>query len=139
MLQHRTGRAGGKPIEIWFVDVAKRKELYEKAHPETKHGATLKRGKEKSPTSQSVTLAFIDDTAAKTGKHRAMVARDAKRGKRADLADVVGTSLDKGDELDALAELAPAQQETIIAKAKAGQKGKRQNGSKEGQAGNQRG
>jgi hypothetical protein len=48
----------------------------------------------------------VDDTAKKTGKSRAAVAREAKRG--ADIpnvAELAGTSLDKGDELDALAKL----------------------------------
>lgn len=48
---------------------------------------------------------FVDDTAGKTGKHRASIARDATRAKALgpDLDRVAGTSLDKGAELDALA------------------------------------
>ncbi|MDH2341513.1 hypothetical protein [Bradyrhizobium sp. SSUT77] len=48
--------------------------------------------------------AFVDDTAAKSGRSRTAVARDATRAKALgpDLDRVTGTSLDKGAELDAL-------------------------------------
>jgi ParB family transcriptional regulator, chromosome partitioning protein len=58
--------------------VAARKAVYERLHPETKHG-----GHRKSESrSQNANLkSFVADTAKKTGKHRATVARDVKRGK----------------------------------------------------------
>jgi hypothetical protein len=81
--------------------------LYERLHPETKHGAVGRRGKSsQNATSFELADAFIDDTAKKTGKHRATVARKAARAKKvAVLPDIVGTSLDKGAEIDALAKL----------------------------------
>jgi ParB family transcriptional regulator, chromosome partitioning protein len=74
--------------------IGKRKELYEKLHPETKHGAVGRRGKRsQNATSFEPADAFIDDTAKKTGKHRATVARKAARAKKvAVLPDIVGTS-----------------------------------------------
>jgi protein gp37/ParB-like chromosome segregation protein Spo0J len=99
---------------------ARRKELYERLHPETKKGATG-RGRKKSQveTSKAPVPAFIDDAARKTGRSRATVAREVARGI---LADVMGTSLDKGDQLDALAKLPPGQQRYLVDRAKAGDK-----------------
>jgi hypothetical protein len=57
-------------------------------------------------TSEKPAAAFIDNTAARTGKARSAVAGAAKRGKEIsadDLSRITGTSLDKGVELDALA------------------------------------
>jgi hypothetical protein len=72
--------------------VAKRKKVYERLHPGTKHGA-VGRGRKKSQNENS----FVDDTAKKSGKSRATVARDAARGKRVKVLDqIVGTCLDRG-------------------------------------------
>lgn len=53
------------------MHITRRKELYEKLHPETQKGATGKGRPKKS-------LAFIDDAAKKTGKNRSTIARDGK-------------------------------------------------------------
>jgi ParB/RepB/Spo0J family partition protein len=106
---------------------ARRKELYEQKHPETKKGAAG-RGRKKSQvaTSNEPALAFIDETAQKTGKDRSTVAREVKRGKDIpDVASLAGTSLDKGDELDAVAKLGevePDRQAALMERAKAGEK-----------------
>ncbi len=106
---------------------ARRKELYEEKHPETKKGAAG-RGRKKSQiaTSNEPAPAFVDDTAQKTGKHRSTVARAVKRGKDIpNVAELAGTALDEGAELDALAKLkkiAPERQANLIEKAKAGEK-----------------
>jgi N6-adenosine-specific RNA methylase IME4 len=103
--------------------IGRRKELYEEQHPETKHGATLKRGTKKAPRSQNENSAFVDDTAAKTGKGRSTVARDATRAKDCVVLDqITGTCLDQGDEIDALCKL-PEKEQRILAKAAA--KGKK--------------
>jgi ParB family chromosome partitioning protein len=102
--------------------VAKRKAAYEAVHPETKHGATG-RGRAKSGQVGHSNERFTADTAAKTGKSKRSIERDATRAKAlgADLDKVAGTSLDKGAELDALAAMpAPARQE-IISRAATGE------------------
>jgi N6-adenosine-specific RNA methylase IME4 len=98
--------------------VGRRKELYEKLHPETKHGAVGRKGK----SSQNEN-SFVDQTVATTGKARATVARDATRAKAiVVLPDIVGTSLDQGNELDALAKLDPEEQHKLAQRAQAGEK-----------------
>jgi hypothetical protein len=100
--------------------VAARKAVYERLHPETKHGGDRK----SESRSQNANLkSFVADTAQKTGKHHATVARDVKRGKDIlDVAALAGTSLDKGAELDALAELSEDEQIELAERAKAGEK-----------------
>jgi N6-adenosine-specific RNA methylase IME4 len=114
-------RADLSPAER-AMHVAARKPLYEKLHPETKHGGDRKSAKAKS--SPKVEDSFTKDAAKKTGRSRQSVERDAKRGKDcADvLPDVVGTSLDEGTELDALATLPPDEKEKLAERAKAGEK-----------------
>jgi hypothetical protein len=103
------------------LHIGRRKELYEKIHPETKKGATGKyRQKSQVGTSENPAPAFIESI---PGKSRAAVARDVARAKKvAVLADVVGTPLDQGAELDALAKLPEKEQRELAAAAKAGKK-----------------
>jgi ParB/RepB/Spo0J family partition protein len=105
------------------LHLAERKRLYEKAHPETKKGASG-RGRQKSQiaTSDKPAPAFIDDAAKKTGKHRATIAREVARGKIPNIADAIGTSLDSAEELDKLAKLPEPVQGELIKRAKAGEK-----------------
>ena len=105
-----------------------RKTLYEKMHPETKHGA-VGRGGKKSPQNEE---SFTKDTAKKTGKSRQSIEREAKRGKegREWLRDVTDTSLDKGDEIDALVDLPDDDRARLIERAKAGEKVSAKNESK---------
>lgn len=104
------------------LHVAKRKELYEKAHPETKHGAVGRGRKKSRQNGDSIAERFTADTAEKTGRSERSVQRDAARAKITGLADIVGTSLDIPDELDALAKLPEQVQHDLIEKAKAGEK-----------------
>lgn len=109
------------------IHIAKRKEVYERLHPETKQGgAPGKAGGGKKPAKDAnlaPLASFKADTAAKTGRSRTDVARDATRAKNIpQIAECIGTSLDQGDELDALAKLPPEQQGQLIAKAKTGKK-----------------
>ena len=100
------------------MHVAKRKEIYERQHPETKHGA-VGRGGKRDPNVRP----FSFDTAAKTGRSRSAVAVDATRAKHIpQIGECIGTSLDQGDELDALAKLTPEQQAPIIEQAANGSK-----------------
>jgi hypothetical protein len=66
---------------------------------------------------------FTKDTAAKTGESERKVQREATRAKHIpQIADCVDTSLDQGEELDALAKLPVDQQNAIIAKVVSGHK-----------------
>lgn len=100
------------------IHVQKRKEVYERRHPETKHGATGRRGKKDVNFTS-----FSDDTSAKTGRSKSSIEKDSARARKiARINEVVVTPLDKGEELDALAKLPPERQATVIAKAKAGER-----------------
>ena len=105
-----------------------RKELYERLHPQTRKGSAG--GRAKSAKSQGAKYqvdtwhpAYIDDAAKKSGRSRASISREANRGKSIpDVADLAGTSLDKGTELDALGRLPADVREQLAAEAKAGKK-----------------
>ncbi len=105
------------------LHIARRKDIYERLHPETKHGATPgKRGGGKC-TKDANLAPFAIDTAKRTKRSTRDVQRDAARAKAIrQIAEVVNTSLDKGEELDALATLPPEKQAQIIARAKAGER-----------------
>jgi ParB-like chromosome segregation protein Spo0J len=103
------------------LHVGRRKELYEKLHPETKHGATG-RGREKSRQVGDSNDRFTKDT-AKAGQSERDVQRDATRAKSVVvLPEIIRTSLDRGTELDALAKLPPDEQRSLAQRAKAGEK-----------------
>ena len=113
-------RADLSPAEI-AMHVTARKLLYEKLHPETKAGG-VRRGS-KAQIGPLKNDSFTKDTAKKTGKSATAIKRDATRGKNVKvLADIAGTCLDKGDEIDALGKLNEDQQRNLAAKAKAGEK-----------------
>jgi ParB/RepB/Spo0J family partition protein len=111
-------RADLSPAER-ALHMGERKRLYEKLHPETQHGA-IGRGRKKSSQNEK---SFVEDTAAKTGKGRSTVAREvARANKVAVLRDIAGTSLDKGDEIDALARLPEEKQKELAIAARQGSK-----------------
>ena len=100
------------------LHISKRKELYERVHPETKHGAVGRGGK-----SSQNEISFVDDVAEKTGTGRSTVARDVTRANKVVvLDDIVGTVLDEGAELDALTKLSESEQRKLAERAKAGEK-----------------
>jgi ParB/RepB/Spo0J family partition protein len=101
---------------------AARKPLYEKLHPETvsvtKRGGP---GRGKKNARQNGDR-FTKDTAKKTGKSERTVQREVERGdKIADVAELAGTSLDKPNELDALAKLPEDEQRKLAERAKSGE------------------
>lgn len=79
---------------------ARRKEIYEALHPETRHGGDRKSNQVDNLSTRS----FAEETALATGRDARSVRRDASRGEALGeaLEDIAGTSLDKGVELDAL-------------------------------------
>ena len=106
------------------LHVARRKELYEKLHPETRHGGAPGKAGGGKKAKDAKLAAFAEATAKATAQSRRKVERDATRAKQIKkvLEDVVGTSLDKGDQLDALGKLPESAQEALASAAKAGEK-----------------
>jgi ParB family chromosome partitioning protein len=115
-------RADLSPAER-ALHIGKRKELYERAHPETKHGGDRKSVEAKSSAHLERLKAFVKETARKIGKGRSTIQRDATRSAKVKvLADIAGTSLDKGAEIDVLAKLPESEQRKLAERAKAGEK-----------------
>jgi hypothetical protein len=106
------------------LHILRRKELHEKLHPETRHGGAPGKAGGGKKAKDAKLAAFAQATAKATGQSRRKVERDATRAKqtRKVLEDVVGTSLDKGDQLDALGKLPESEQEALASAAKAGEK-----------------
>jgi hypothetical protein len=115
-------RADLSPAER-ALHIGARKPLYEKLHPETKHGGTPGKtggGKKAKGTKLG---SFATETAKATGRSKTAVKRDVTRAKSVVVLDQIsGTSLDKGDEIDALAKLPEDEQRQLAARAKAGEK-----------------
>jgi hypothetical protein len=83
-------RANLTPAEE-AAHMGRRKQLYERLHPETKHGAVGRRGKRsQNATPSEPADAFIDDIAKKTGKHRATIARKTARARKVAVLSDVG-------------------------------------------------
>jgi N6-adenosine-specific RNA methylase IME4/ParB-like chromosome segregation protein Spo0J len=105
---------------------ARRKTIYEALHPETKRGGDRKSDAFKGARSKAQAApskAYTRGAAAKLGKSNATVKREVARGAAiADIASLAGTSLDKGEELDALAKLGDVARISIMKRAVAGQK-----------------
>ena len=63
------------------MHIAERKRLYEEVHPETQHGATLKRGTAPSrKVCDTEAERFTSDTAKKTGTSERAIQPHASRG-----------------------------------------------------------
>ena len=112
------------------VAQARRKAIYQQIHPETKAGASGKY-RPKSQFGQvgqaeNHPAPRYDEAAAEaTGQSERAVRRDVTRGEALGedvLAKVARTSLDKGEELDALAKLSPDHRNVLIARAASGEK-----------------
>jgi hypothetical protein len=108
------------------MHLTRRKELYEKVHGKAKakgaRAANKKMGKKNDPT-DNLSDAFSTDVAKKTGQTARNVRRKVARSKKvAVLPKIVGTSLDKGREIDALAKLPAAEQRSLAEAAKRGEK-----------------
>src|SRR6185312_15831820 len=100
----------------------KRKEIYERKWPETKRGGNYQNG-QFGPTDA---VAFVADAAAKTDASETAVKRSIRRARKIDekVRDRVRTLpeiADSGVELDALADMEPAQQKRAVALVESGQ------------------
>jgi N6-adenosine-specific RNA methylase IME4 len=106
------------------IHIAARQPLYEKLHPETKHGGApgAGKGQGKRVRKDAETASFVKDTATKTNRKPRTVAKDTTRARRIPrITETIGTPLDKADELDALAKLPQDQQDDLIDRAVAGE------------------
>jgi uncharacterized ParB-like nuclease family protein len=103
--------------------LAKRKDIFERLHPETKQGGAPGKAGGGKKAKDGILQSFATDTASKTGKHKATISRAVKRAKSIpNISELAGTSLDKQSELDALAKLPASEQALLVEKAKAGKK-----------------
>lgn len=98
--------------------IHRRKELWEAMHPPeklTQVGSVSKGGRGN--------IEFAADVAAKTGHSKTDTNRHLARAESlgSDIHEVIGTSLDKGVELDALKDMDAEQRRSLIARAKTGE------------------
>jgi ParB family chromosome partitioning protein len=104
------------------IFTARRKQVYEQLHPETRLGATGHgRGKVRQ-LGEPISERFTADTAAATGKSERVVQRDASRGEKIDeevLGEISGTDLDRGVVLDALTQYPKDEQKAALAEIEA--------------------
>ena len=94
--------------------VGRRKAIYERLHPETKHGAAPgKAGAGKAKGAKSAS--FAKATAKATGRSKRSIEADASRDKVLNKFSkrINKTSLDTGVEMDALCELSEDEQEAL--------------------------
>jgi ParB family transcriptional regulator, chromosome partitioning protein len=95
---------------------ARRKEVYEALHPETKHGEN--QHTRSAQVEQSTAPRFTADTAEKSGRSEQDVRRDVTRAKRIApdvLQQIQGTEMDTGANLDRLAKLSEPEQRKAVA------------------------
>jgi len=103
--------------------IARRKEIYEALHPETRQGANNQHTAASRQIGELQPARFTVNAAQATGKSERSVQRDAERGEALgeNLNRITGTSLDKGVELDALIKMPQTEREAVIARAEAGE------------------
>lgn len=106
--------------------IRRRQELWEDIHGPAKavgaRAANAVMGK--GDASPNFSVAFTTDTAAATGKASSSIRLAAQRGRElgSDIHRIVGTSLDKGVEIDALVKLPKSERADLIRRAEAGEK-----------------
>lgn len=108
--------------------ITRRKEIYLALHPETGAGKSQAAGLNaklgRGNVSGNLSSTFTEVTAAVSRKHRRTIERAAARGRAIKLENIdkiVGTSLDKGFELDALAKLPEKGRDELIGRATKGE------------------
>lgn len=107
--------------------IARRKTLYEAIHGSAKAigAAAANKVLGRGDASANLADAFTSATAVASGSSQRTIQREAARGEAlgpVTLAKVTGTSLDRGEELDALAALSPQRRSEIVDRAAAGEK-----------------
>lgn len=97
--------------------IKRRKEIWEALNPE---GVSAQVGSKPGGRPKE----FASETESVTGESKTAINRHVARAEALgdDLAEVVGTSLDKGVELDALKDMEPEARHELIERAKAGEK-----------------
>jgi hypothetical protein len=99
-------------------------EIYGHAKAKGGHAAQAAMG-HNHDTKQTTALSFASETAGKTGTTERTVQREVRRGEVLGdevLSKVARTSLDKGEELDAMMKLSPKKRDELIKRAAAGEK-----------------
>lgn len=123
MIDENLCRAELTPAQAAF-QTARRKEVYEALHPETK--ALVFKGNQHTGevTAKFAATSFAAQTARTTGRAERTVRLDAARGEALgpSIKRIVNTSLDKGIELDALAKLPTEERENLMARAERGER-----------------
>lgn len=116
-------RADLSPAER-AASIARRKVLYETLHPEATHGGDRRSSRQVGDLKSAASSRFTAATAVATGLGERTIQREAARGEALgdDLAKIVGTVLDTGAELDALARLPAERRAAVIERAVAGEK-----------------
>jgi N6-adenosine-specific RNA methylase IME4 len=106
------------------LHLARRKQLYEKAHPETRPTKAGGPGRAKTHRQNGDDTAerFTQDAAKKIGRSERTVQREIARAGIPGLRDAVGTSLDQPEELDTLLKLPEPVQHDLIERAKSGER-----------------
>jgi ParB family chromosome partitioning protein len=100
--------------------MAERQKMYEECYPETKKGGDRK-CRSKRQLGASI-KSFAEETSKKTGQSKRAVQRDAARGKKVKvLSKIIGTCLDTGSEIDALAKLQESEQRVLAEAAQRGE------------------
>lgn len=97
------------------IAIGRRKEIWEALHPN--NGRSLPENTRGRPRE------FAGDTEAATGEAKRTVNQHLSRAESLgpDIKEVIGTSLDKGVELDALKKLPPEERKELIGRAKEGE------------------
>jgi|GEM_PF-6439735 len=103
--------------------IKRRKEIWEALHP-AEQVAQLEPPVEVKKHGRPQEKGFASETAEVSGESKASVNRHVARAEALgdDINEVVGTSLDKGVELDALAKKPEPERKELIERAKAGEK-----------------
>lgn len=115
MLDENLRRAGYNSPAATAQAVARRKEIYEAIHPETRHGGD-RRASRKDCDLNDVER-FTASTASATGQKERTVQLHAERGQKISeraLSLVQGTHLDTGTFLDKIKSLGPKEQEARV-------------------------
>lgn len=117
MIDENLCRAELTPAQL-ARQVARRKQIYEDLHPETRHGGDRRSDQVAKLATRSESERFTSDTAHATGRSERSVQRDAERGQRITeeaLDAVEGTALDTGAFLDRLKRVEPEHQAEVVA------------------------